>query len=133
MTKDINDRYAAWIETFVAAQPDRFVRGKCDEATAAMVEVFPELRRVAGFAHCTWGRDQHWWCVAPDGAIIDPTAAQFAAVFAYEEIDLDDPEAQRGIPTGRCMDCGGDVYVGAVFCSEACERATRAYLNGARS
>ncbi len=124
--------YAAWIEAYVSAQPDRFVRGKCAEATAAMIEAFPELRRAMGFAHCTWGRDQHWWCVAPDGSIVDPTIEQFLSVCSYEEIDPNDPEALRGVPTGVCMDCGGDVYEGKTFCSEACERATLAYLNGDR-
>lgn len=124
--------YAAWIEAFVSAQPNRFVRGKCAEATLAMIEAFPELRRAAGFVHCTWGRDQHFWCVTPDGTVVDPTAEQFRAVFEYEELDLDDPETQRRIPTGRCLDCGDDVYEGKSFCSEACEASTRAYLNGPR-
>ena len=75
------------------------------------------------------GREQHWWCVAPDDSIVDPTLEQYAAVMLYAELDLDDPEVRRGIPTGVCMDCGGDVYEGATFCSDACEASTRAYLN----
>jgi hypothetical protein len=121
--------YAEWIEAYVASQPDRFVRGKCDEATRAMVAAFPELRRAAGFVYCRWGRDQHWWCVAPDGAIVDPTVEQFGAVFRYEELDLNDPESVKRIPTGVCADCGGDTYEGKYFCSDECERATTAYLN----
>lgn len=121
--------YAEWIEAFVSSQPSRFVRGKCDTATAKMVAAFPELRRVAGFVYCTWGREQHWWCVAPDGSIIDPTASQYVAILEYEELDLDDPEVCRTIPTGVCMDCGGDTYEGRTFCSDQCESATLAYLN----
>lgn len=91
-----------------------------------MVEEFPELRRVCGLALCTWGNDQHWWCAAPDGTVIDPTVSQFAAVFGYEELD---PVKDRDkIPTGKCLDCGEAVFMGRTFCDETCERRTRAYL-----
>ena len=123
--------YEEWIEQYVASQPSRFVRGKCADATSKMVEAFPELRRACGFAFCAWGRDQHWWCVAPDGAIVDPTAEQFAScggVFLYEEIDPNNEEDRKRVPTGRCMNCGDDVYEGKTFCSEACERETIAAL-----
>lgn len=124
--------YADWIEAFVASQPNGFVRGKCSAATAEMVKMFPELRRVAGFAHVSWGRDQHWWCVAPDGSVVDPTVAQFGAigVIKYEEVDIADPAAAATVPTGVCMDCGGDVYNDDTFCSAECQEATAAYLNG---
>lgn len=128
----MSQTYADWIESYVAAQPNRFVRGKCDEATKAMVEAFPELRRAGGFVYCDWGRDQHWWCVAPSGEIVDPTAEQFSSIFEYEELDLNDPEAVKRIPTGVCADCGGPVYEGKYFCGTACESATIAYLNGGR-
>lgn len=119
--------YGEWIERYVSAQPDRFVRGKCDAATRAMVAEFPELRRACGFAHTTWGADQHWWCVTPDGRVVDPTVSQFPMV-TYEEID---PVADRDlIPTGVCMDCGDSVFAHATFCSEPCEARTRAYLLG---
>ena len=52
--------YDAWIQDYVA-QKQGFVRGRCKEATVAMVKAFPELRLAAGFAHVTWGRDEHWW------------------------------------------------------------------------
>lgn len=121
--------YAAWIDSFVARNAG-FVRGKCDAATTEMVAAFPELRRAAGFAHVSWGRDQHWWCVAPDGLIVDPTAAQFGPAgtpIRYEELDLNDPATRARVPTGKCMDCGGAVYGGATFCSDACEKATADY------
>lgn len=126
----MNPAYAAWIEQYVAAQPERFVRGKCANATSAMVAAHPELRRACGFVYVQWGRDEHWWCVAPDGAVVDPTAEQFGAygVLQYEELDLSDPATRARVPTGRCMDCGEPVYQWATFCDEACERATRAYL-----
>lgn len=114
--------YAEWIEGYVSAQPNRFVRGKCAEATEAMLKVFPELRRVCGFVLTHWGEDQHWWCVAPDGSIVDPTKAQFPWVANYEEVDPSAPH--RPIPTGACMDCGGPAFNGDTFCSKECERAT---------
>src|ERR1700686_5059793 len=120
--------YADWITKYVASQPQGFVRGKCREATNAMVKAFPELRRAAGFVYCSWGREQHFWCVTENGKIADPTRSQFAAVFEYEELDLKDPEARKRIPTGVCMDCGEDVYEGKTFCNKNCERSTMAYI-----
>jgi len=131
--------YAAWItEHDDPADPLRG-RGKCQERSTAMARAFPELRVVAGYYYdAHWGPQQHWWCVAPDGTVVDPTAAQFptAGRGGYEELA---PEER---PVGTCMDCGEDVFAqytdddGAVvanpsaptFCSPRCERATRAYL-----
>lgn len=118
--------YAEWIAAYVA-QHDDFVRGKCSQATKEMVEVFPELRRACGFAHVSWGSDQHWWCVAPNGSVVDPTAGQFRGAIRYEELDPNDPTTRRRVPTGVCMDCGGDVFNGDTFCSPECEAATTAY------
>lgn len=121
--------YAEWIEAYVARRPSRFVRGLCGIATAEMVAAFPELRRACGFVQVLHGNgereEQHWWCVAPDGTVVDPTREQFLAVFSYEEIDPAKPH--RRIPTGRCMDCGGDTFDGDTFCSKECELATEEY------
>lgn len=121
--------YAEWIEAYVSRQPERFVRGKCKEACAEMRLQFPELRMASGFVYCTWGRDTHVWCVTPDGKVVDPTLEQFQRVYTYEELDLSNPEDIARIPTGVCMDCGGDVYDEKTFCSDACESDTLAYLN----
>lgn len=117
------EQYAAWIEQYVSAQPSRFVRGKCADATEQMVVAFPELRRACGFVFVQWGRDQHWWCVTPDGTIVDPTAEQFGpcGVCDYEELDLSDPATLARIPTGKCMECGDPAYLRLTFCSYACE------------
>src|SRR6478609_5090804 len=106
--------YGQWIAEYVT-RCNGFVRGKCAEATAEMAQAFPELRRVAGFALASWGDDQHWWCVAPDGSVVDPTAAQFGGViFRYEEIELANPH--RPIPTGACGNCGEPAFGGSMFC-----------------
>jgi hypothetical protein len=117
----VNDaRYTSWIEDYLVRH-NNFVRGKCDEATVEMVEAFPELRRACGFVFCSWGEDTHWWCVAPDGSVIDPTKAQFnGLVFSYEEIDPKKPH--RPLPTGPCGTCRNYVYDGTMFCSTSCAR-----------
>lgn len=117
--------HAEWIAAYVARQPSGFVRGKCAEATLEMVATFPDLRRVGGFVHVDWGRDQHFWCIAPDGSVVDPTASQFEpiGVFEYEELDLDDPATRDLVPTGKCMDCGSEIYGGKDFCNDDCAEA----------
>ena len=136
----MKESYAAWIRSYVASVSP-FVRGRCRAAAREMAAAFPELRIIAGFAH--WRvvdaydvgvirtiRDQHFWCVAPDGAVVDPTASQFlGAVVAYEPLDLDDPTTRERVPSGRCMDCGADCYGVRHFCSDACQESTIASLN----
>ena len=105
------------------------VLGRCEETTVAMVTAFPELKRVRGHYICPWwGRRAHWWCVTPEGAIVDPTAAQFPSYNAafqskgageYVPWTEGAPE-----PTGKCLDCGEEVFGGANFCNEECERST---------
>ena len=98
------------------------VFGRCAEVTDAMVVAFPELRRVRGHYLCPfWGRRAHWWCVAPGGEIVDPTAAQFPSKGegAYVPWVEGSPE-----PTGKCMNCGEETFHGANFCCEKCESDT---------
>ena len=111
--------YAEWIAANVT-EP----YGKCAEATEAMVEAFPELRRVRGHYHdAFWGERSHWWCVAPDGQIAGRLHAQFPDIGgAYVEHNPEDAE-----PSGLCMTCGGYCYGGAYTCSDACERQNAAY------
>jgi hypothetical protein len=120
----VNPEYAAWI----AANVDK-PYGTCREATHAMVVFFPELRRARGFYDCwVWGERTHWWCVASDGSIVDPTAAQFPSrgLAPYREI-TDESE----IPTGACLNCGGFVFGGQTFCSDACGDETDRYMQRA--
>lgn len=117
--------YEAWIVEYVARNGG-FVRGKCAVATEEMVAAFPELRRVAGFVEVLWPAgvvtEQHWWCLAPSGDVVDPTASQFHAVLSREVLDLNNPDDIARIPTGRCMCCGDDVFRGDTFCRKQCER-----------
>jgi hypothetical protein len=114
--------YAEWIKANV--EDDGY--GKCAEVTLAMAAEFPELRRVRGHYFCSsWGMRSHWWLLAPDGSVIDPTAAQFPSrgVGIYFKWNEGDEE-----PTGKCANCGEYVYGVNSFCSDECARETERYL-----
>lgn len=117
-------KYKAWISENYPSYESAY--GNCADATSEMIAEFPELRRVSGFYYAAlWGRREHFWCISPDGEVIDPTAVQFPCKGngAYEEVT--DPSL---IPTGRCLDCGEDVYNSKTFCDLQCENLTRKYL-----
>lgn len=131
----MNEAYDRWIQAYVARY-NGFVRGKCQPATLEMQAAFPELRIAAGFAHVSWGRDQHFWCVAPDGSVVDPTAAQFQLPIHYEELDLNDPKTRELVPIGKCMNCGEETYVASLsadMCSQKCADDFVAYLQKERN
>lgn len=117
MTPDLR----AWLEKYLADDPT----GKCAALTQALVEAFPSLRRVRGHYFCpmTGKAYPHWWCETSEGAVIDPTSAQFPSMGlgAYEEHT--GPE-----PTGKCPNCGGYCYDGGQVCSDRCAREYTAYL-----
>ena len=53
-------------------------RGKCKEFCQDLCEKDPSLKMVRGTYWCPfWGDQMHWWCVKPDGTIVDPTVKQF--------------------------------------------------------
>ena len=129
--------YRNWIEVFYPTEKQAYAN--CLSATQEMVEEFPELRRVRGHYDCPiWGERAHWWCVDPDGSIVDPTAVQFPSRGAFA---ASYHEAQRKtlVQVGVCMNCGEPIRVtleaaengdqGSTFCSDACENRTLAYLN----
>jgi hypothetical protein len=79
---------------------------------------FPELRLARGLIYdACWGDRTHWWCVDPDGNIIDPTDSQFPCLMpgSYQELGDNDR-----IPSGRCLNCGETVYDGQTFCNDLC-------------
>jgi hypothetical protein len=121
--------YDAWID---ALNLPPCPSGLCGAVTQAMAKAFPELRRVRGHvvdvSEDDGRRYPHWWLVTATGEIVDPTVRQFDGMVAmYESWIEGAPE-----PTGKCHDCGGYVYTGGMFCSEACARSTENWLNGTR-
>lgn len=107
--------YSAWISEHVSK-----TYGTCAEVTLAMQQAFPELKRVRGHYYCAiWGQRAHWWLVAPDGSIVDPTKDQFPTKGTgfYEPWTEGAKE-----PTGICMNCGEYCYDGDPWCSESCGR-----------
>lgn len=75
-------------------------RGKCKEFVDALVKDNPTFTAVRGHYYCPiWDTNEpHWWCVKPDGTILDPTVKQF-------------PSAGLGIYTPfegtcECAQCG---------------------------
>jgi hypothetical protein len=123
-----NEKYRAWIIAYVAERKG-YVRGMCTSATKKMCEAFPELTRVAGFAvNDAGGAAEHFWCVAPDGTVLDPTGSQFGwPIVEYRPFKPGDE-----VRVGRCMHCGMDIHVAVQslddpraarsFCDEACRQ-----------
>jgi hypothetical protein len=130
--------YATWVEINYPT-PESAV-GACTGATLRMVAAFPELKRVPGHVlTASWGRSAHWWCLTPDGQIIDPTAKQFPD----ELVDYDPWVAGTEVRVGRCMDCGDPIYArpeeldkpltgiySTSFCDQDCYGKFGAHLAG---
>jgi hypothetical protein len=95
--------YEAWITRWRANFP--MAQGLCQMAAKKMVAAFPELRVAQGWAVVPavngLARQQpipgavmvvgqrvritHWWCVASDGSVWDPTGDQFTMIYEYIE------------------------------------------------
>lgn len=123
--------YAEWIKQHYPTS--REALGKCKEASHAMKAAFPELRVTNGFVHGPGFSDaMHWWCVATDGSIVDPTAIQYGGPILHEEID--DSHPARNFSQARCMNCGERYYatpeLDGVMHTKACEREFEEYMNG---
>jgi hypothetical protein len=130
--------YSAWIDVYLAQHGKTAAEaalGRCRQATRAMVASFTELRRVRGHVETSWGRCSHWWCETSDGEIVDPTAAQFSAIWCYEEWKLGDE-----IAIGTCQHCGEEIMARVeslddpepahrIHCSDQCLRAAVAALH----
>lgn len=77
-------------------------RGKCKEMAEALVAQDPTLRLVRGFYYDScWGEQPHWWCMKPDGTIVDPTALQFPTKGKGTYVEFDG--------TVECAQCGKEV------------------------
>ena len=111
----MNERYEAWIAEHYPTPAS--AKLKCAEATAEMAAEFPELRQVRGHAMVELQDRPHWWLVAPDGEIVDPTARQWeAAPSMYCELP---PDAEE--PHGKCIECGAELYRSRGAQSYLCE------------
>ena len=127
--------YNAWISDY-AERNRGIIHGRCKDACTEMAERFPELTIVTGHIEdASWGRRGHFWLVTRDGAIVDPTRAQFPCLMSYE----------TGVEAGR-QDRDRQVHVGAasliwleansleeppthpLICSEACFKTIKADL-----
>jgi tetratricopeptide (TPR) repeat protein len=120
---EMQKKYSNWIEKYRKMNK---ISNKCRDVTEKMVAEFPELTRKRGIIHLLNTEENetrpHWWCVDPDGEIIDPTASQYPFVLEYEEWD-----ENHGEPTGKCLCCGNFVSDFNTFCNDACETEYRIY------
>ncbi len=132
---NMTEEYRQWIANWLSTNNPY---SKCAEAVTAMHEVFPNLTVVKGHADTDWGRRAHWWLVTPTGEVVDPTASQFGAVFAYDPWKPGD-KAQ----VGTCMNCGDEIWKPLqtldeepkreCICSTRCSDAFATYLNSEMS
>lgn len=120
--------YDEWIAENVKDYHEAY--GMCRQVSEKMLTAFPELKLVRGHYYCAhWGEREHWWLVAPDGEIVDPTKIQFPSLGTGEYVELDPDEEE---PIGMCAQCGEYSYEskggGTTCCSTACEDAYASYL-----
>lgn len=93
------------------------VKARCMEFSNAFVEKFPELRTERGWINSQereakgWSAGEHWWCVDPEGNIVDPSLNQFAFWREPEKLvyKVFNPETDV-IYIGRCHNCGDPIY-----------------------
>lgn len=97
-------------------------RGKCKELSEAAVEQDPTLKLVRGHYICPmWGKQPHWWCVKPDGTIVDPSVDQFPTKgIAADYVPFDGAV--------KCAECGKTMQEhearfesNYAFCSTVCK------------
>lgn len=98
---DVNTDDASIVEPEIDDGYQRY-RGKCKEVSEALIAADPSLRLVRGhYYDFAWGEQEHWWTVAPDGTIHDPTKDQFPSKGRGVYVEFD------GICT--CENCGKEV------------------------
>ncbi len=124
-----------WVQTWLAEHDaiESGGYGLCYKAAHDMAEAFPSLAVVSGHALCLypWGKRGHWWCVEPNGTIVDPTAKQFPAIGRYEPYTEGDD-----IRLGKCMSCGDEIWgsdpeavYSTILCSKDCAESYGAYCS----
>ena len=104
--------YSEWVDNLNLDQKiDR-----CKEVCHEMQSRFPELKIVSGYVTLESRPDRledHWWLVADQGKIIDPTANQWTVPI----VEYVDPNQLDAEPTGRCPVCYRICYDGDTHCS----------------
>lgn len=95
----MTSQYEDWISENYQTEESAFL--KCADATTKMTQKFPELKRVRGHAMVAFQLRPHWWCVTPEGDIVDPTAKQWGVLVAFYEPLISEEE-----PYGKCLNCG---------------------------
>ncbi len=122
----MSDKYQAWIEVNYPTKDAAHMA--CETATIAMCKAFPELSRVRGH-YIHMGLHPHWWCVTPEGEVVDPTAKQYPDGGIYMPLPDDFVD-----PIGKCCECGEYIFDGEGDSQLhfKCETAYMAYMNGAR-
>ncbi len=110
-----HELFGSWIaERYPTAESAKL---QCAEATSLMVEAFPQLRRVRGHAMVGINFRPHWWCVTPDGEVVDPTAHQWDVPPLFYDALCDDTEE----PCGKCIYCGDLLFRSKGAGSYLCE------------
>ena len=117
----MNKNYQDWINQHYPTSLS--TRLKCKVISHRMVTEFPELKVVRGQIEVEEPcglpptKTQHWWCISPEGEVIDPTSHQYPTrILTYQPVD-----ESKGEPTGKCMNCGDICYNGSQFCKRKCE------------
>lgn len=80
----------------------RLLAGKCKTICEAIAQADPQWRLVRGHYVCPmWGFRAHWWLVAQDGTIYDPTVFQFPVPRIGDYVEFN----------GRveCAECGKEM------------------------
>ena len=125
----IVDQYHNWIKLNVLDKYPNNGYGRCREVSELMQKAFPKLRIAKGLFHdLMWGQREHFWLEDDENElIVDPTGLQhptgslivkFSDANDWEE--LTDEEIPYRVPTGKCMECGEDVYQEKTFCNKKC-------------
>ena len=125
-------KYTDWISTWLKTNNPY---GECQRAVEELCEAFPELVKTRGHVRCLWGKRAHWWAVAPNGHIVDPTVRQFGGPV----VDYEPWTPGEEVRVGKCMECGDDIWREVEdlekvqresMCSKDCEKAFSAAMEG---
>jgi hypothetical protein len=106
---------------------DPSVAGWCQFAATKMAKQFPELRLARGWYGTPQRKSAHWWCVAVDGTIVDPTGEQFKerGLFdRYIELDVNAIACTGCTSTVAESDPSFYVVADSPFCSKTCAGAS---------